>query len=502
MKFYHTLLVLIFTTLTFGQKVEDRLKGIDSEITNLMNQYNAIGLSVAVIQDGKTIYSKGFGYRNVAKKLPVNENTVFHIASMTKAFTGALLGNLQAESKLSLKDRPSLYVPNFQFYNDKMNNLITLEDLLSHKSGLGNHGASIVMFPDSNKLKIVQRLKYLKPETEVKNSWEYSNMGYTLAGTVVEQVTNKNWDTNIIERLFKPLKMNSSFTTLKAMKETNNYATGYAMSMGKVEKVPYENFYAYTPAGAIKSTVKDLSNWMSVWLNKGSFEDRQVIPENYIYEASRPQNLKYNEEYSEESFLFTEGFGWRIRSWNGHYRLRHGGNTNGFSSVMELFPFKKIGIVVLCNKNKTTLPYIISDYISRKLLKLPPENEYPVIVSDMYKGDINDKPFNKDKMPTRPIENFTGAYSADGYGNIKIIVIDQKLIAVLPTFEFKLEHLNDNRFYLKGMTDFKESFNPEFTVQFEHGAKGKITSLKMYAQKEPIVFKKITILKNETTHEK
>ncbi|MEP3211173.1 MAG: serine hydrolase [Maribacter sp.] len=490
MKFYSALLALLFTTITLSQKTDASLKGIDRGITNLMQQYDAIGLSVAVIHDGKIIYAKGFGYRDIENKLPVTENTVFHIASMTKAFTGALLGILESENKLSLKDKPALYVPNFQFCNDKMNNLITIEDLLSHKSGLGNHGASMVMFPDSNKLRTVQRLQYLKPETEVKNSWEYSNIGYTLAGTVVEQVTRKTWDTNILEQIFRPLKMNSSFTTLKAMKASNNYATGYAMNKEKVVKVPYENYYSYTPAGAIKSSVKDLSNWMSVWLNKGRFEGHQVIPENYIYQASRPQNLKYDEEYSEDSFLFTEGFGWRIRSWNGHYRLRHGGNTNGFSTIMELFPFKKIGVVVLCNKSNTTLPYIVSDYITRKLLDLSPEKEYPVLVHDMYQGDVADKPFNKAKMPTHKPKDFIGNYDAKGYGRIKIINEENGLFAQLPTFKFKLEHIAYNNFYLKGLSDFKESFNPEFTVKFVHDTKGNIEALELVAQKEPIQFKK------------
>ncbi|WP_299257957.1 serine hydrolase [uncultured Aquimarina sp.] len=490
MKFIYTFALVLSAQLCFSQQILKELKGIDDEIIQLMTAYNTIGLSVAVVKDDKVIYSKGFGYRNLKQQLPVTENTLFHIASMTKAFTGSLLGILESNNQLSLKDKPGQYVPNFKFYNDEMNNLITIEDLLSHKSGIGSQGVSLEMFPDKDKLITVQRLQYLKPESEVKNSWNYSNMGYTLAGTIVEQVTNKNWETNLQEKIFAPLHMKNSCTTIEEMKQSNNFSLGYGVYKGKSEKVPYQNYYAFGPAGVIKSSVKDLSNWMRTWLNKGVFNGNQVIPKEYVYEASRPQNLKHKEEYTEDSFLYTEGFGWRIRSWNGHYRLRHGGNTQGFSSVTELFPFKNIGIVVLCNQNGSILPYIISDKISRRLLQLPPENEYPVLISDLYKPNSEDTSFNIDKMPTQPISNFSGFYYADGFGKIEVIEKAGKLLAIFPTHTFKLAHQNYNNFYLKGMEDFKESFNPEFTVKFIMDTKGKTSMLEIYAQKEPIEFHK------------
>ena len=489
MKFIYTLVLVVSVQLCFSQQIPNELKGIDDEIIQLIEEYKTIGLSVAVVKDGKVIYSKGFGYRDLKQKLPVTENTVFHIASMTKAFTGSLLGVLESENKLSLKDKPAMHVPNFKFYNDKMNNLITIEDLLSHRSGIGTQGVSQEMFPDANKLKIVQRLRYLKPESEVKNSWNYSNIGYTLAGTIVEQTSGKTWGANIKEKIFAPLKMTNSCTNLEDMKMTENYSLGYGMYKGKSERVPYQNYYAFGPAGVIKSSVKDLSNWMKVWLNKGLFDGEQIIPEKYIYEASRPQNIKYEEEYTKDSFLFSEGFGWRLRSWNGYYRLRHGGNTNGFSCVTELFPFEKIGIVVLSNQSNSTLPYIVSDMISRKLLKLPIEDDYPVIVSEIYKP-AEDIQFNKSKMPTHNISDFVGAYYADGFGKIEVIKKNGKLLAIFPTYKFKLEHLNYNNFFLKGLKDFKESFDPEFTIRFADNTKGEISMLKMYAQKEPIKFHK------------
>lgn len=489
MKFIYTLAFVVCTQLSFGQQAPEKLKDLDHKINELIVQYKAVGLAVAVVKDNKVIYSKGFGYRDLNKKLPVNANTIFHIASMTKAFTGSLLGILEGEDKLSLKDKPAEHIPGFQFYNDKMDKLVTIEDLLSHRSGLGGHGSSIVMFPENDKLKTVQRLKYLKPQAEIKNSWVYSNIGYTLAGAIAEQIAGNSWEHMVREKIFTPLEMQSTVTAVEAMKKRNNFSLGYARYKGNTEQTVFENYASSSPAGAIKSSVNDLCNWMRTWLNKGVFKGKQVIPKSYIRAASRLQNIKHEAAYEEGSFLWGEGFGWRLRSWEGHFRMRHGGNTNGFSTVMELFPMKKIGIVVLTNQKNSYLPYAVSDYISRKLLDLP-EFEFPVIVSDAFKPDPKDKPLHQEKPPTHPLQAFTGAYEANGYGKVTVVLEDHKLYAILPTYKFKLEHLNYNTFYFKPLQDFKEDFDPGFPVKFVEDTYGKVIKFEFYALKEPIEFHK------------
>ncbi len=486
MKFICILGLLLFTQISIGQ--HKKLKRLDKKINELIDQYEAIGLAVAIVKDGSVIYSKGFGYRDLEAKLPVNENTVFHIASMSKSFTGALLGVLESRGQLSLDDKPAMYVPNFRFYNEKMDNLITIGDLLSHRSGIGDQGSSIVMFPERDKLKTVQRLKYLKPQGEIKNSWIYSNIGYTLAGTVAEQVTQKEWDENIKDEFFTPLGMNSSFTTVEEMVKANNFSKGYAQYQGEVLSVPFEDYYSWAPAGAIKSSVNDLSRWMLAWLNNGVYDGKQVIPEKYIKEASRLQNMKID-AYEKDHFLWGEGYGWRLRAWYGKYRLRHGGNTIGFSTSMELFPFENIGIVVLTNQKNSLLPYAVSDYISRKLMDLP-DFDFPIHVGDIYKPTIGDSLLNQDKPPLNSIEEFVGDYYAEGYGNIKVVLENEKLYAILPKYKFQLAHLNYNYFYLKGTEGFSGEFNPEFSVEFINNWDGSIMQLKMYSQKTPIEFLK------------
>ncbi|GGD71065.1 penicillin-binding protein [Maribacter cobaltidurans] len=492
MKFTYAFALVLFIQISFGQKNTPELKGIDNNIELLMERYRAVGAAVAIVKDDKVVYSKGFGYRDLQNQQPVTSNTIFPIGSTTKAFTGTLLGILESKGQVSLKDKPNLYIPQFQFYNEKMDNLITIDDLLSHRSGIGNQGTSEVFFPKKDKLEVVQRLKYLKPEAEIKNSFEYSNMGYTLAGTIVEQITNKSWDSVIKENLFEPLEMVDSYTTLQEMQESNNYAMPYGLYKGNIEKVKFEEFNSISPAGAIKSTVNDLSNWMLTWLNNGVFNEKQVIPQNYIREATRLQNIN-EDSYEKDAFLFGEGYGWRLRSAYGYYRVDHGGNTFGFSSSLVMFPFEKIGIVVLTNQDNSELPYMIIDNITRKLFKLDSYPiEYPVVVKDIFRPDMDEKGLNNDKLPTHDLNAFCGTYEAKGYGKIKVISEEDALFVILPTFKFKLEHLNYNSFFFKATDQFKEVFNPQFTIQFLNNIQGEVSQLKMYSQKEPVEFHKKT----------
>ena len=489
------IIVLVFSLVlcvqhSFGQQTSEKLQGIGEEITQLMKDYKAVGVSVAVVKDDEIIYSKGFGYRDLENKLLLTSKTVFPIGSVTKAFTGALLGVLEDEHKVDLKASPLDYIPYFEFYNDEMNNRITIEDILSHKSGIGNTGTPDVFFATENKLEAVRRLKYLKPEATIGDSFDYSNMGYTIAGTIAEKVTQTSWGDNVKKSFFTPLGMQNSYTSLSEMMENDDYSLPYGLYEGTTKRVHYEKFLSLSPAGAIKSNVRDMSKWMMTWLNKGRFGDKQIIPSDYVVSATRLQNIN-NDNYEEDAFLFGYGFGWRLRSSYGHFRVEHGGNTYGFSSDLAMYPHDNVGIVVLTNQDNSQLPYIIVDLIARRLFDIEPIEKYPVVVQEIYRPDTKDQPLNQDKLPSHPLKAFCGTYKAEGIGAIEFTYDGENLFAKFPKFLFKLEHLNFNAFYLEATSEFTEVFNPEFPLEFFNGLDGNISHLKLYSQKEPVVFKKI-----------
>ncbi|WP_312923246.1 serine hydrolase [Empedobacter brevis] len=494
-KFKLLVLLLFISSLSFGQKTDNRLNGLDKEIDNLLKVYNAVGLSVAIVEDNKTIYSQGFGFRDFENKLPATANTIFPIGSITKSFTAALLGKLESENQLSLKDKPSFYLPKFQFYNTQMDNLVTIEDLLSHKSGIGSVDGTYVLFPTRERTQLMERLKYLKPNGAIKDSWIYSNLGYVVAGTIVEKITNDTWEKNIQEKILSPLQMNNSSTSISEMLAANDYSFGYGINNNKSQKVLFSELNNGKPAGAINSSANDMANWMMVWLNNGQFNNQQILSPGFIQAAESYKAIDNGlppEGSAPSVYTFGYGYGWKINSNKGHYKVHHGGNVSGFSSQLALFPTDKLGIIVLTNQHNSILPYIVTDIITNRMLKLPKTkwDKYPVKVDEIsiVSKDIN--AINLDKKPTHNLNDYCGKYSNLGYGIFEIVNENNKLFAVFPDFKFQLEHQHYDVFVLKAIKEIPQIMNPEFYLNFSLDLKGNISSVKINLQDEPVEFVK------------
>ena len=486
-------LLLLISNFTFGQKIDTRLNGLDKEIESLIKAYNAVGLSIAVVENNKVIYSQGFGFRDFENKLPVTSSTIFPIGSITKSFTASLLGKLESEGKLSLKDKPSFYLPKLQFYNNQMDNMITIEDLLSHRSGIGGVDGTYILFPTKEKMQLMERLKFLKPNGAIKESWIYSNLGFIIAGTITEQVTNQTWCNNIKEKLFLPLNMTNSSTSITDMLKTNNYSFGYGMNKSKSEKVLFGELNNDKPAGGINSSANDMVNWMKVWLNNGQFNNQQILPVNFIQEAESYKAMENGlppESGDPNTYTFGYGYGWKINSNKGHYKVHHGGNVSGFSSQLVLYPTDKLGIIVLTNQNNSILPYIVSDIIANRMLKLPKIewNKYPVKVIDINIANKDIKSINLDKKPTHNLNDYCGKFSNLGFGTFEIVNENNKLFAVFPDFRFQLEHQYYDIFILKATKEIPQIMNPEFYLNFSLDYDGNVSIVKINFQEEPVEF--------------
>jgi CubicO group peptidase (beta-lactamase class C family) len=485
--------LLLLNSLVFAQKTDARLTGLDTEIENVLNNYNAAGLSIAVVENNKTIYCRGFGFRDLENKLPVTANTVFPIGSITKSFTASLLGILENEKLLSLKDKPSLYIPKLQFYNNKMDDLITIEDLLCHKTGIGNADGTYILFPAATRDNLVPRLKYLKPAGAIKDSWVYCNMGYIIAGIIAEKITNESWEKNIQEKILNPLNMNNSSISVAEMTKTNDYAFGYGLNNMKTEKVLFAELNNDKPGGAINSTANDMVNWMTVWLNNGIFKTKKILPESYVQEAMSMKAVDNGlpPEISDPNvYTFGYGYGWKVNSNKGYYKVHHGGNVSGFSSQLVMYPTNNLGIVVLTNQHNSILPYIIADIVTNRMLKLQRTgwNKYPVNVNEIYVVSQEIKGINLEKKPTHSLIDYCGKFSNAGFGTFEIVRENNNLYAVFKNFTFRLEHQYYDIFILKATEKIPQIMNPEFYLNFSVNNEGNVASLKINLQDEPVEF--------------
>lgn len=480
-----------------GQAQDTRLHALETEITSLMEAYKTVGLAVAIVENDKVIYTKGFGFRNHQKKLPVTPNTLFPIGSVTKPITASLIGVYQGRGELSVNDKPRRFIKNLQFYSDEMNNLVTIEDLLAHRSGIGNVDGAHVFFPTNDLNKHFERLPHLNPNSEVRERLDYSNMGYAILGGITQKLSNRTWAENIEAELFKPLNMLHSNSNLTDLQKSENYALGYSVANDAIVKVEYADQHESNASGAINSSVNDLSKWVKLLLNQGVHENQQLIPKKYLEASFSEQNIirgsfSFDKKYQ---LLFdTYGYGWFVHQYKNLYRVNHGGNVSGFTASVELYPHKNIGIILLTNQGSANLlTKAIGDIIINRLLNLERKDwkDYEDIqVGEARILNTNFKTINTNKKPNHALKSYVGKYQHQGYGIAEVLLKNNQLIIQFPAFEMGLEHHINNTFINRVITITHQN-TPSFYINFLPNNEGDIAEMTIAFSREPTRFKKM-----------
>ncbi|WP_350285074.1 serine hydrolase [uncultured Croceitalea sp.] len=489
---------VLYTGLLFSQKTDNRLSKLDSDIENLMESFHTVGLSIAIVENDTIIYNQSFGYRDLENKLLVDGNTMFPIGSVTKPFTAALIGIHEGQGKLSIKDRPVKHLDYLQFNSDEMNNLVTIEDLLAHRSGIGVVDAAHVFFPKKSVEEHLRRLPHLHPNSAVRERFDYSNMGYAILGAISSAVSQKTWSENITRVIFEPLEMSKSNTSLAQMTESDNYAFGYSVANKKeVVKVLYEDQHESAAAGAINSTITDMSKWMLMLLHGGVYKHKQIIPKAYLERSFSEHNiLNTSFSFDKKYTLLNDcyGYGWFNHTYNGLYRVNHGGNVSGFTASINMYPYKNIGIVILTNQSSANLLHnAIVDIITNRLLYLEQKKwtDYEVSYGDALTFNEPIAPINQTKKPSHPLSGFSGKYLNKGHGILEIIKANDGLQVIFPVFDMGLEHLYHNVFMNKPITEIHQNV-PSFYFNFMEDNTGTISKLSINFQTTPVIFKKIS----------
>ncbi|MEO1029928.1 MAG: serine hydrolase [Bacteroidota bacterium] len=487
-----SLALILFVALSFAQS-DKRLKGIEKQFNAVLETSKAAGFAVAIVEGDQVIYAKGFGYADYENKTPADANTLFAIGSSTKAFTSALLGILRDDDKLSLDDSPLDYVPGLKFYNDDMNNNIIIKDLMRHSMGLPRHDGAWYFFPSHNKDTLVARMQYQEPFTGIRQQWYYNNFGFLLQGVITEKITGKSWEENIEDHFFKPLGMNRSKTMIDGMKNGTNTAKGYRLDEDRnIKKMDYYDIAGMSPAGSINSSVNDMSKWLMLWINKGKYDEEQIIPETYIKEAMSSQMVVAagfpTEELPGVQYA-NYGYGWFLHSYKGHYMVEHGGNIDGFSASVALYPTDNLGIVVLANQNGSAVPRLIRNIAADYMLKVEKTEWAKKHKEDVEKAlkaqeeaeETNETSNVKGTKPSHILLDYTGAYEHKGYGKFDVVVENDTLYAELDGNRQYLHHYHYDTFELIDVNDGKideSQIGSAIKVTFSTNVAGDIDDLK------------------------
>jgi CubicO group peptidase (beta-lactamase class C family) len=454
------ILFLFFTfyqIASFAQTTNDkRIVALEPQLNKLLKDWKAAGFAVAVVDKNKVIYAKGFGYRDMDKKLPVTPNTIFPIGSSTKAFTSALIGVLEKDKQVEF-DKPFYsYLPAINFYKPEMTQNITLRDMMSHRTGLPRHDFSWYLFPSTSRDSLLQRVKYMEPSAGIKDRWQYNNFMFLLQGMVAEKITGKSWEENIKTKFFAPLNMNRSNFFISDMTKDNDAALGYYVKGDSViKKLPYYEIGAMGPAGSINSSVMEMSNWVRTWINGGKFNDKEILHSSYIRDAISSQMIispSLPDKDIPDVFFGNYGFGWFLSSYKGHYLVQHGGNIDGFSANAAFFPTDSIGIIVLSNQNGSVIPALVRNMIADKVLGLSYTDWSGLrkkAADKVKEAEAEMKKTSSQKQGTKPthaLNDFTGLYAHPGYGSIEVFLNGDSLMASVPNKTFWLKHYHYNIF--------------------------------------------------------
>jgi CubicO group peptidase (beta-lactamase class C family) len=487
------LLLLLTTCNSFAQISE---KQVDELVENTLKSFNVPGIAVAIVKDGKIVLSKGYGVKSILTKEKVDANTLFGIASNSKAFTTAALAMLVDEKKLNWDDKVTQYLPEFKMYNEYVTNEFTIRDLVTHRSGLGLGAGDLMIWPDGSDFTstdIIHNLHYLKPVSAFRTKYDYDNLLYIVAGEVIAKVSGKSWCDFIEEHIMKPLEMKNSAASYLRLKDTTNIIAPHVPTDGKLKIISRYKNHTFDAAAGIYSSVNDLSKWMIMQLQNGKYgseKQHQLFSKKEQNEMWQLQTIiptatkaPYNTHF------YGYGLGWFLSDVKGYKQVTHTGGLEGIVTQTTLFPELNLGIVVLTNQQSGAAFTAITNTIKDSYLDIPYSN-YVEIYSKREKDNIAEADKTtaevwatvaknqKDKLKI-DLKKYEGYYIDNWFGKIEISERKGKLYFKSirsPKLAGEVFFYKDNTLAVKWEN---RSFNADAFLFFEMDEKGKSIGLKM-----------------------
>ncbi len=471
-------------------------KEVDELVEEAMEKFDVAGVSVGIVKDGSIVYTKGYGVKSVDTKEKVDEHTLFAIASNSKAFNTAALSILVDEGKVAWQDKVIDYIPEFKMYNSYVTENFTIQDLLTHRSGLGLGAGDLMFFPDGNDFTmedILTSFQYFEPVSAFRTKFDYDNLLYLVAGEIVARVSGMSWEEFVKVNILEPLNMDNSYSSFSQIPANANIATPHSTEFDTTRTIDQFSDMVNGAAAGIYSNVDDLSNWMLVQLNKGKYGDSL---ENELFSEARQhemwtihtglgvnRNPRYNSHFS------GYGLGWGLSDRNGSMSVSHTGGLPGMLSRTILIPDINLGVVVLTNTSDGggAVFGIVSNTIVDSYLNLEDygwmDKYYDYYQKRQNAGDsitiqvwetVNSVSDNHIKP-----EDYVGVYEDNWFGKVEVYLNDNQLWFKSyrsPKLAGPMYYYKANAFAIKW--DYRDMNADAFAI-FSLDEEGKAQSIKM-----------------------
>ncbi len=441
----------------------DPLQSLDAYIEQAMRDWAVPGLALAVVKDDAVVYARGYGVRELDKNQPVDEHTLFSIASNTKAFTAAAMGLLVQEGEIGWDDPVVKYLSAFQMYDPYVTHEIRVRDLLCHRSGLGTWQGDLMAFGSRySRDELLHRVRYLKPAFSFRAGYGYSNLMFVAAGQIIPAVTGLSWDAFVQERLLRPLGMARSNTSVRDFAGVDNVARPHTAGLdGRIVVIPDRLNDNMGPAGSINSSAIEMAAWLRLQLGNGVYAGNRLLESAVFDEMRTPHTPRRMDDATRKLYPARHwsayGLGLFLADHAGRLLVYHGGAMDGMLSITMTVPEERLGVVVLANGDQHDLNPAVALYIVDAFLGLP-QQDWSARFHDSWSAEIRKEAdaWKKAKEarvrgapPSLPLAAFAGTYSNPVYGPITVALQDGRLCLHLgahPDIVGELEHWHYDTF--------------------------------------------------------
>lgn len=457
---------------------------LDAYVARVLTTFNTPGAAIGIVRDGRVVLARGYGVRRLGSPEPVDERTIFQIASNTKAFTAATLALLVDENRLGWQDRVVDRMPWFQMSDPYVTREMTVEDLLVHRSGLPLGGGDLLWFhSDYSRREIVRRLRHVPLATSFRSAYAYDNVLYIAAGELVAEVAAVPWDQFLRERILMPLGMAGTGTTDAERTAALNRAAPHAMVDGRLQIINVDSVDNIGAAGAMHSNVLDMLRWLRVQLDSGRLDSTRRL-----WSAARTADMWRGRTILSPpagATMAEYALGFNIYDYHGTKVVTHTGGLAGMISRILLLPSLRTGVVILTNAESPAMNAITfhlrdhyagapaTDYVARL--------SAPGAVFDERAFEARlDSQRVRDTRPSLPMAEYAGRYTDAWYGDVGVAEEAGRLVVRFsrsPTYTGDLTHWHHDTFRVR----WRVRSIPDAWLTFALGPDGRVESARMRA---------------------
>ncbi len=488
MRLIATLLSLLLSLAAAAQPFD--AKAVDRLVTSTMRAWQIPGAAVAIVKNDRVVYVSGYGTKELGGTEPVTGDTLFQIASTSKAFTSTALAMLAAEKKLSFDDPVREHLDYFHLSDLCADSQVTIRDIVSHRTGLSRHDELWDNSPFTRE-DVVRRIGHVELSKPFRSAYQYQNIMYIAAGEVVAKASGMPWEDFMKKRIFQPLAMTHTVTS-DADWNAADHATGYQYDWrtGRISPQRPSDTTTIGAGGAIKSSAADMANWLRFQLTNGTFNQVELTDAAMIEETKTPNTVIRMEglarEANTETNVMSYAMGWVVQDYRGELLVSHAGALNGFRTHVDLLPRRNSGFVVLINVGRGLALVSLRNALADLLANKPGRdwNAYYLMVDRRAdeKGaaekEARDAKRVPDTTPSHPLENYSGEYENPAYGTAKVSLVDGHLVLQWSRMTIPLTHFHYDVFNATSEYD-----DVDEQVAFGLGAEREVKTLMFFGER-------------------